>query len=143
MDEKEEIGKEINRLCLEMSNKGLKTVILFGSRAKGNYTEESDVDICVIADALPEDMLKRRYPAPSGYKFLSIFAFYPAEFLQMLKEANPFLLDIISYGKVVYDHGFFEEAQKAFHEVSKEYGLERQEKGWSYSSSRREQRKLK
>ncbi|MEM1595519.1 MAG: nucleotidyltransferase domain-containing protein, partial [Ignisphaera sp.] len=33
----------------------LKLVVLFGSRARGNYTDESDIDILVVADNLPKD----------------------------------------------------------------------------------------
>lgn len=132
MAREQEVWDEINRFCFEMGNKGVETVILFGSRAKGNHTENSDADLCLIADDLPKDMLGRRYPAPSGYKFLSVFAFHPDEFLTMLANANPFILDIVSYGKTVYDNGFFEKAETSFHEVVKKFGLKRHQKGWSW-----------
>lgn len=32
----------------------LKLVVLFGSRARGDYTDISDVDILVVADDLPK-----------------------------------------------------------------------------------------
>ena len=34
------------------SNKKIRRVLIFGSRAKGNYKEGSDIDICLEADDL-------------------------------------------------------------------------------------------
>jgi len=132
MVEEQGVREEINRFCSQMSNKEVRTVILFGSRAKGNGTENSDVDLCVIADDLPQEVLKRRYPAPSGYKLLSILGFHPDEFITMLKDANPLILDIVSCGEIVYDNGFFKQVEGLFHQVIKKYGLKRQERGWSW-----------
>lgn len=49
---------------LEMRNifkqfKAVKKVILFGSRAKGNFKSGSDVDICLIGDNIDFDTLIR------------------------------------------------------------------------------------
>jgi len=38
----------------------LEKVILFGSYARGDYDDESDVDIMIIADIAPEDKNKIR-----------------------------------------------------------------------------------
>jgi len=132
MVEEQEVREEINRFCSEMSHRQVRAVILFGSRARGNDMENSDVDLCLIADGLPQNVLKRRYPAPLGYKFLSVLGFHPDEFITMLKDANPLILDIVSYGKIVYDNGFFKQVEGLFPQVIKKYGLERQERGWSW-----------
>ena len=34
----------------------LKRVILYGSYARGDYTADSDIDIMLLVDLLPEDM---------------------------------------------------------------------------------------
>ena len=34
------------------SNKKIRRVLIFGSRAKGNYKEGSDIDVCLEADDL-------------------------------------------------------------------------------------------
>ncbi|MBO3840050.1 MAG: nucleotidyltransferase domain-containing protein, partial [Candidatus Brockarchaeota archaeon] len=36
-----------------------KLIILFGSHARGDFTEESDIDICVVAENLPENLFER------------------------------------------------------------------------------------
>ena len=40
-------------------NKKIKKIILFGSRAKGNYKKGSDIDIAVVADSLSFDELNK------------------------------------------------------------------------------------
>ena len=129
------VSEEIEKFCSATRGKGVRAIILFGSRAKGDYTENSDVDLCLIADDLPQDLFQRRYLAPPGYSLLSVFGFYPHEFLAMLESANLFTLDIISYGRVLYSDGFFEKIQKACYEVVKKYGLEKEERGWSWRKS--------
>jgi len=124
--------QEIDKFCLEVRRKGSRLVMLFGSRATGAYTDESDADICLVADWLPEDLFKRRYPAPSGYISISVFGFHPREFLSMIREANPFVLDIVHYGRTLYDDGFLKEVRKAYRQAVKEHGLRRTELGWEW-----------
>jgi len=57
MKRKSSIEEEIERFLGIAKKKKAKVVILFGSRAKGEHTEESDCDICLIADDLPQARL--------------------------------------------------------------------------------------
>ncbi|MBT3169351.1 MAG: nucleotidyltransferase domain-containing protein [Candidatus Cloacimonetes bacterium] len=46
-----EIKKVILKFRTDIENDlKIKKIILFGSYAKGNYTENSDIDVCVIAE---------------------------------------------------------------------------------------------
>ncbi|MEM4519049.1 MAG: nucleotidyltransferase domain-containing protein [Sulfolobales archaeon] len=49
LDELKDLVEEYRRKL------SLKLVVLFGSRARGDYTDKSDVDILVVADELPKD----------------------------------------------------------------------------------------
>jgi len=42
-------------LCDKYGVYKLRLLILYGSYARGDYTEESDIDILVVADDLPKD----------------------------------------------------------------------------------------
>jgi len=42
-------------LCKEYSKFNPKLVVLFGSYARGDYTNESDVDVLVVSDVFPRD----------------------------------------------------------------------------------------
>jgi predicted nucleotidyltransferase len=64
----EAIKKEIKRFCQIARKINTKTIILFGSRARADYTEESDVDICVIAEGLSPNIFERQCePLYLGY----------------------------------------------------------------------------
>lgn len=117
---------EINQLCP-------KCVILFGSYAKGNFTEGSDIDLCVIAERLPEDELRRRtlvglYNTPK----ITAIGFYPQEFINFLKKRRCFVYDIISDGIVVYDDGFFEKIKSVYEECIREFQMIREANGWRW-----------
>lgn len=79
-------------------------VILFGSFAKQDINEGSDVDILVVAD-FKEDFLDRirvlmdlnmfKIPVePIGYT--------PTEFEEMRRKRNPFILEILETGKTMF-----------------------------------------
>jgi len=53
----------LNRIAFEASDifgDRLHSVILFGSYARGDYDEDSDIDIMLLADVKPEELLKYR-----------------------------------------------------------------------------------
>jgi predicted nucleotidyltransferase len=80
-------------------------VILFGSLARGDFNEGSDVDILVVAD-FREPFLDRikvlldlndrtRLPLePVGYT--------AEEFMEMLERKNSFILEAVEKGKILY-----------------------------------------
>jgi XTP/dITP diphosphohydrolase len=82
-------------------------VLLFGSVARGDYHEASDVDIMVIKD-WDEPLLDRvstllslRVPGlplePIGYT--------AEELSRMVRDGNPFILDALAHGKELYRRG--------------------------------------
>ncbi len=127
------VEQELAKFCTEAKDRRARAVILFGSRAKGQHTEHSDADVCLIAEDLPEDLFQRRYPAPSGYRFLSVFGFHPGEFLHLLRQGNPFVLEIVHGGKLLYDDSFFGQVLASYQEAIRNYNLQRTENGWNWS----------
>ena len=53
-----EVLKEYAELIKEIYKSALKAVILYGSYARGDYTEDSDVDILILVD-MEEDEIGR------------------------------------------------------------------------------------
>ena len=83
----------------------LISVVLFGSRARGDQKPESDWDLLIIAKNLPERFMQRYWfikeSLPTEWRgIVSIIAKTPQEF-----EANlaSLYLDIALDGKVIYD----------------------------------------
>jgi len=80
-------------------------VILFGSFAHGDVNEASDIDLLVIAD-FKEDFLDRIGLLLELNRFLfplEPLGYTPQEFDKMVAQANPFILEVLEKGKVIYD----------------------------------------
>ena len=101
----------------------LRLVVLFGSRARGDYTDESDVDILVVADNLPKDpreafstLRDARYPS------INPIGFNTEVFLKKLAAGSTFLLEILDEGIVLYaDKDFYTMTMKIYENVRKRY----------------------
>ena len=82
-----------------------EAVILFGSYAKGDATENSDVDLLVIAESdLPRFKRSRRlYKLFKPYPFgMDILVYTPAEVEKGAKSSLSFVSTVLKEGKTVY-----------------------------------------
>ena len=80
-------------------------IILFGSVGRGDWDEESDVDIIVVYETKKRflDRLKelyQRWPIPRA---VDILAYTPAEYTEMLS-SNFFVQDAARDGMVIYEN---------------------------------------
>ncbi len=53
----EDLRSEFNKIFASFPE--IEKVIIYGSRAKGNYREGSDIDLCLVGDDLNEAIRKR------------------------------------------------------------------------------------
>jgi len=82
-----------------------KKIILFGSLARGDFHEGSDIDIIVVCD-WKQDFLDRikilldidRLGLP-----VQPLGYTEEEVEKMLREGNRFMAEVIATGKVIYD----------------------------------------
>jgi len=80
-------------------------IILFGSLARGDYHELSDVDMIVIKKT------RKRFLERIGdvlllndtEMHLECFVYTPEEFSEMIEEENPFIEEVLKSGVVVYE----------------------------------------
>ena len=82
-----------------------EAVILFGSFARGDINEGSDVDIAVIADFEEPflDRIKLLLELNEGIGLpLEPIGYTPEEFQRMLREGNRFALEIAERGRLLY-----------------------------------------
>jgi len=81
-----------------------KKIILFGSFARGDFNEGSDVDLIVIGD-WQQDFLDRIKVLLDMNEFglpLEPIGYTEQEFEQMANEGNRFINEVIATGKIVY-----------------------------------------
>ncbi len=121
----------------------LKAIVLFGSRARGDYIEKSDFDILIIASVLPERYLARmvyiREPLINFDENISIIAKTPEEFDSFFPSLY---LDIALDGKLLLDKdGFMKGRLEKIKEIIKESALIRIEKEgefiWKWNSPKK------
>ncbi|TFF85259.1 MAG: nucleotidyltransferase domain-containing protein [Promethearchaeota archaeon] len=93
-------------------NDGIKFLLLYGSLAKGNYTQYSDIDILCVFDADFEDQ-KERFMAAYRHSdgIIQPKSLSYKEFKKGLLDGNPFLHSIIENGIILYS-GISEENLK-------------------------------
>jgi uncharacterized protein len=113
----------------------LVSIVLFGSRARGDAKEGSDYDFFIIAKGLPEKPFRRklfiRAPLKGQFKEnLCIIAKSPDE----VTETFPSLfLDLSLDGIILYDRdGFFRDLQRKIRNIISQAGLQRKKEHQDY-----------
>lgn len=106
----------------------LISIVLFGSRARGDARETSDYDLFIVAKALPPRALKRvlfvRTPLQGRFdERFCIIAKTPEEVMQNLP---PLFLDLAVDGTILFDReNFFTTLQKKLRDIIEDAGLQR------------------
>ncbi|MEM3506951.1 MAG: nucleotidyltransferase domain-containing protein [Candidatus Bathyarchaeia archaeon] len=110
---KKEAYEKVKEFMKQVKPLKPKLIILYGSYARGDFTELSDIDVCIVAENLPENIFERRSLA-GLYKVKNLrpIGYYPNEFLEELRKPNLFLYDIIDEGITFYDNGFMNEVKR-------------------------------
>ncbi len=111
------------RICEAYQKFNPRLVVLFGSRARGDHLESSDIDVLVVADGLPEDpresyLLLLIEDLPQ----LSPLGMPTRVFLNKLEEGVPFILEVIEDGRVLCgDSRFIEHVRSLYSRVRRNY----------------------
>lgn len=104
-------------------------IVLFGSYARGDFTEYSDIDLCVISDELPKDLFGRR-TIVTGIQKIKAIGFTIGEFSGMIDELNPLVLDILHYGKPLKGEEIYERFRKRLEVLIQSKVVEKYKDGW-------------
>jgi len=125
--------KEYLIKLLEIINKKvpLECVILFGSRARGDYMENSDLDIIFVGD-FKESFINRPTIIYKHYKLslgLDAFCYRANEFNKMFHEGIVSILDAIDHGICVFGYNFYNDYKEKLEKL-KDKGLKRDPPVW-------------
>lgn len=105
-----EVYRKINDYVSEVVKRlNPDLVILFGSFAAGDINEGSDIDILVVAD-FKEDFLDRIRALMDVNTFkipVEPVGYTPEEFNQMKNRKNPFIMEVLEKGKIMYKSSNF------------------------------------
>jgi predicted nucleotidyltransferase len=139
----DEFGRDIKdglrKYVKILKSRGLTvhTVVLLGSRAKGRWTPQSDVDVTIIASNLPKEGKNTLLKRLSNLKKCIILSDRPLylgiepsgcyskeEFLKRLKNFDIQTLDAVYYGQIIYDDGFWESVKAQYNEMERKCRLD-------------------
>jgi len=97
------VSKSVDRLVdIIVSEYGpVEKILLFGSAARGEQDEASDVDLIIIKRT-SERFLDRLLAVPALPGRADVFVYTPEEFEQMREHENPFILSALEDAVVVY-----------------------------------------
>jgi len=115
--------EKLRELVEKLVNYKVKLVVLFGSRARGDYTDESDIDVLVVADELPSDP-REAYEVVKRLVDTKIhpLCFKTSSFLKKLESESTLIMEILEEGKVIYaDEVFLEKAISKYREIRKKW----------------------
>ena len=100
----EKIDRYVNRVVERLNP---HWVILFGSLATGEINEGSDIDILVVTDFKESflDRIKTLMDLNEENIPIEPLGYTPEEIDEMKKAAHPFLLEVLSTGKILYQAG--------------------------------------
>jgi predicted nucleotidyltransferase len=124
--EQEEIRRKVIEKVVKFTNEIrkqygniIKSVLIFGSAAKGTMTKGSDADVWVILDDTTtkssEDLDKvntQIYLIAHELKDLHVQTTALTEFWQWVRAGSPELVNFLRYGLPIYDTGFIKPVQK-------------------------------
>jgi hypothetical protein len=140
MEKKHSELEPLSRALQSQIGKDLKALVLFGSRARGDFSEKSDYDILVIADSLPVEPIKRMRIVRSVLLKCPVHANFVAKTpFEFESNLTPLLLDVCIDGKVLYGAEYFEPFRSRAEKAISQAGLIRKrldgEYFWEFSGS--------
>jgi predicted nucleotidyltransferase len=96
---------DIERVVASIAALGVDKVIVFGSRARGDCDELSDLDLVVIMRTEKRflDRLKDVYLAVMPDFAMDALVYTPEEYARMLAEGNSLIEMVEREGRVVYE----------------------------------------
>ena len=105
----ETISLETARRVPEMIREHLKQIILFGSYARGDYTEESDIDIAILVDCDRKDTSRYaddliRLSSEMDLSNMVVDNFICLPYLEFIEKKSyyPFYSNIEKEGRIIY-----------------------------------------
>jgi len=82
----------------------VEKILLFGSQARGDADEYSDLDLIVIKNT-SDRFVKRLADVPLLPVHADVFVYTPEEFELMKEQENPFILSALETARVIYPEG--------------------------------------
>jgi predicted nucleotidyltransferase len=102
----------------------IRATIVIGSRAKGNWKLNSDIDAIIVVDKAIS------YTELPSLGLVDPRIYTVEELFEAINSAEYELIEAFEEGKIIYDDGIWKEMQKTYEEVKERLKIRRYRKGW-------------
>ena len=106
--EVQSIARVVSAIHLSKYGKSISRIVLFGSAAKGEADEESDIDLLIVVSDGDPYIWRRKFieeTLPITYqlgRYISIKTFTEKEFENLAKKGSFFIKEVLSNGIPIY-----------------------------------------
>jgi len=114
--------------CIE---KGVVLVVLFGSRAKEEFLNESDIDLLIVSPNLP-DVRERMLDFFSDSLPVQPFVLTPAELEERIEKLDFLIFDAFEDGVLLYSNIDMDRIRDRLSASKERYKLQRVKNGWRF-----------
>jgi len=136
-DEMETIMRNIVKRIKHRFGEDLRSIVLFGSMARGDFTESSDIDVLVIVQDSTDDWRAMDKIvlelAEIGFEYgrsVHITLTDLSEIEVSIEHGSPLAFELYDTNKIVFDRdGFFEMQMEKINENMKKWGAKKIRKG--------------
>ncbi len=104
-EQRPRIERELRRVVEALGKLGAQRIVLFGSHARGDFNEASDIDLMVILDTKERmvERIERVLEVIDSELTFEPLVYTPEEFERLNADRGPFIQTIEREGRVLYE----------------------------------------
>jgi len=130
-----EVIEHLREYVIKLQKSGIpiKSLILFGSRAKGTHLRDSDVDILIILERSNNDFLSRVSKLMKYWDWrydVDIFPYTIDEVKKLMNKGSITIYDALEHGIIIFDDGTFSKLRERFNKALSEGIISKDRRGW-------------
>ncbi len=116
-------------------DKGAVLVLLFGSRAKGDFLKDSDIDLLIVSSNLPDDVRDRALDFFNDKLPVQPFVLTPSELGERIEKLDFLIFDAFEEGVILYSSMDTGRIQDMLHKSKEHFKLQRVKNGWKFDAA--------
>ena len=102
MKHKEAVEEFVRKLREKFGSR-IESIVVFGSYARGEWKEESDIDVLIIGDVKLDEIIDVTYPILLKYRVYISLLVMGRDYFEMLKaEKTGFIENVLKEGITLY-----------------------------------------
>lgn len=117
------------------TDKGVVLVLLFGSRAKGEFLKDSDIDLLIVSPNVQADVHDRALDFFSNKLPVQPFVITPTELVERIEKLDFLIFDAFEDGIVLYSSMELNRVYDLLRASKERFKLQRVENGWRFDAA--------